>query len=120
MKKFVTGLAAACLVAAAPSAQAFENVKGAGANTCQALYDYLDRGDDASDSTIVASVFAWAQGYMSGRNLELPAAQQRDLTTMGPEAVLDRIDAICQFNRSKYLHEVVDQIYDSLPYRGVS
>lgn len=119
MKKHILGVAA-LLLAAAPAAHAFENVKGAGANTCQALYDYLESGDDASDGQIVASVFAWAQGYMSGRNLELPWAQQRDLTTMGPDAVLNRIDGICQFNRGLLLHQVVDQIYDSLPYRGIS
>ena len=99
---------------AAPVA-AQQNVKGVGSLTCQEFFDIFQGESDADKSALAGALFSWVQGYASGKNSENPESDQKDLTTLNPDLVLDEVDRYCSINAGFPIYSIAELLYEGLP-----
>lgn len=114
MKSIVAAVAAA-LALVAP-ANAVSVAGGIGVSNCGNVRAAYDNGNPALQSDIVLAVGQWAYGYMTGRNAENPRNAWKDLSALTIDETAGLVLVQCGRHPSLMLGEVVDVIYDALPY----
>lgn len=120
MKKFFACAAAFCLfvssnitITAAASAQA--NVRGWGSITCGNYLTSFAEGDENTQLIQIVSLYTWIEGYLSGKNFDLPPEQQRDVSGVQFEPTMEFFRNICSQFPDVFIVFVADGLYDQLP-----
>jgi hypothetical protein len=85
---------------------------GAGVSTCAEVTAYVN---DHPDKAIM--FFSWAQGFMSGLNVQKGLARQKshDLGAMSTSDQQERLKSVCDQNPTATYGSIVLAFYNSLP-----
>ncbi|MEL6788942.1 MAG: HdeA/HdeB family chaperone [Pseudomonadota bacterium] len=102
-------------LAFASAATAQQNVKGAGALTCNEFFTIFEEAPEAEKGSVVSALFSWVQGYATGKNLDNPEEGQKDLATLDPEFVMTEVVRYCGVNGELRIYSIAEAIYQSLP-----
>ncbi|MEL7016469.1 MAG: hypothetical protein AAFR72_12860 [Pseudomonadota bacterium] len=92
-----------------------QNVKGAGALTCNEFFTIFEEAPEAEKGSVVSALFSWVQGYATGKNLDNPEEGQKDLATLDPEFVMTEVVRYCGVNGELRIYSIAEAIYQSLP-----
>ncbi|MBI1364737.1 MAG: hypothetical protein GC153_02105 [Alphaproteobacteria bacterium] len=117
-KSILACVAAAALAATGASAAGVAS--GIGINRCGDLYNAYATASAGGQQALIIAVGQWAYGYMTGRNSEQPKANWKDLGALDVDSGAGLVLKQCASHPSLYVIEVVDAIYDALPYANVS
>jgi len=102
-------------LAFASAATAQQNVKGAGALTCNEFFTIFEEAPEAEKGSVVSALFSWVQGYATGKNLDNPEEGQKDLATLDPEFVMTEVVRYRGVNGELRIYSIAEAIYQSLP-----
>jgi len=90
-------------------------IKGVGVLTCGQFAQFFTEGDDDEKGQLIVALFSWTQGYFGGKNSQLPVEQQKDLTSLDPQPLLEEISGLCEQNGDAAIYLVSEYIFQQLP-----
>ncbi len=96
-------------------ASAQQNIKGFGVLKCGEFLDLIEPASETESAQLVVGIFSWFQGYATGKNLEREQQEQKDLTNLLPDDIVQNIANLCSVSTEVYLYQVAEIMYQSLP-----
>jgi hypothetical protein len=118
--RIIALVCAAAVSLAGGAAQSAQVAGGMGTAKCGELTNVYQGADMSLKQDFVIAIGEWAFGYMTGRNAQQAAANWKDLSVIDIDETALFIISQCQSYPAYYIGQIVDVIYDALPYASQS
>lgn len=114
MKKLAACLAGAVVLAA--SSVSASDMRGFGTSTCGQITSVWNQAGTADRKDMVLAIGQWTFGYLSGRNAEVASNYRKDLDMLDNDETALFIVEQCAGSPGVYVVQIVNAIYDAMPY----
>lgn len=111
----LSGALAGLLAAGAAGVALSGDLKGFGSAQCGELNAAWNESGADDRALLAVALGQWAFGYMSGRNVENPPAERRELAAFENDSTAAFILGQCRTYPNFYVVQIVDALYDSAP-----
>ena len=113
VKLFACAASALCIMTAPASAG---DLKGYGTAACSDIVTLWQMSSVAERDGVLTALGQWSFGYLSGRNMQAPRGQRKELASFDNDQTAFFIVEQCAAYPNARVYQIVDVIYDAAPY----